>query len=52
MWPTSQGDRTLKGKEASLVRDAIGYLRDMITVAIDLDAVSYTHLTLPTILLV
>ena len=46
MWPTSQGDRTLKGKEASLVRDAIGYLRDMITVAIDLDESHETDVAL------
>ncbi len=46
MWPTSQGDRTLSGKEASLVRAAIGYLRDMITVAIDLDEAHETDVEL------
>ncbi len=37
MWGTSQGDRTLEGHEAALVRKSVGYLRDMITASIDLD---------------
>jgi hypothetical protein len=37
MWATSQGDRTLTGQEASLVLGAVGYLRDMITVGVEID---------------
>lgn len=37
MWATSQGDRTLTGPEASLVLGAVGYLRDMITVGVEID---------------
>lgn len=37
MWGTSQGDRTLVGGEAELVRKSVGYLRDMITAGIDLN---------------
>jgi hypothetical protein len=37
MWGTSQGDRTLIGGEADLVRKSVGYLRDMITAGIDLN---------------
>ena len=37
MWGTSQGDRTLIGDEAGLVRKSVGYLRDMITAGIDLN---------------
>ncbi len=37
MWGTSQGDRTLVGDEADLVRKSVGYLRDMITAGIDLN---------------
>ena len=37
MWGTSQGDRTLTGAEAALVRKSVGYLRDMITAGLDLD---------------
>jgi hypothetical protein len=37
MWGTSQGNRTLKGDEADLVRKSVGYLRDMITAGIDLN---------------
>ncbi len=37
MWATSQGDRTLTGQEAALVLGAVGYLRDMITVGVDID---------------
>lgn len=37
MWGTSQGDRTLTGAEAALVRKSVGHLRDMITAGLDLD---------------
>jgi hypothetical protein len=37
MWATSQGDRTLGGHEAKLVRSSVGYLRDMITAGTDID---------------
>ena len=37
MWATSQGDRTLIGHQGSLVLGAIGYLRDMITVGVEID---------------
>jgi len=37
MWASSQGDRTLTGREASLVLEAVGYLRDMITVGVEID---------------
>ena len=37
MWGTSQGDRTLAGAEATLVRKSVGHLREMITAGIDLD---------------
>ena len=36
MWGTSQGDRTLIGDEARIVRKSVGYLRDVITAGIDL----------------
>ncbi|MFK7767635.1 MAG: hypothetical protein AB8B55_10480 [Mariniblastus sp.] len=35
MWATSQGDRTIVGLEAELLRAGIGFLRDMITAGID-----------------
>ena len=37
MWATTQGDRTLIGPESVLVRKSVDYLRDMITVGIDLN---------------
>ena len=37
MWGTSQGDRTLTGAEAAVVRKSVGYLRDMITAGLDLN---------------
>lgn len=37
MWGTSQGDGTLIGYEADLVRITVGYLRDMITAGIELN---------------
>lgn len=46
MWATSQGDRTLAGPEASLVLGAVGYLRDMITVGVELDEPHQTDVAL------
>lgn len=37
MWATSTGDRTLVGPEARLVKAVVGYLRDMITVGVEID---------------
>ena len=37
MWNTSYGDRVLAPAEAALFREAVAYMRDMISVAVELD---------------
>lgn len=50
MWATSQGDRILTGREASLLLQAIGYLRDMITVGVEIDEPHQTDVAIFNIL--
>ncbi|MEL7497538.1 MAG: hypothetical protein AAFN77_08005 [Planctomycetota bacterium] len=37
MWRTSHGDRVLEGDEARVFLEAVGFLRDMLTVAVEFD---------------
>lgn len=46
MWRTSHGDRVLMDGEAKVFLEAVGYLRDMITVAVDLNEPYVTGVTM------
>jgi hypothetical protein len=46
MWQTPLGMRTLHGAEASLIRDMVGYVHDLITSAIEIGEPATTGVTL------
>ncbi len=46
MWQTSHGDRVLQGDEAIVFMEAVAYLRDMITVAVETNEPYQTGVTI------